>query len=56
MRALEFVYIEEEVAHAHAQNAPPEWFSSTPLDRSCAEAVEQDQLVVYQMIYICVKY
>ena len=30
MRALVLVYIIEEVAHAHAQNAPLEWFSSTP--------------------------
>ena len=30
MRALIYVYITEEVAHAHAKNAPLEWFSSTP--------------------------
>ena len=30
MRAPIFVYIIEEVAHAHAQNAPLEWFSATP--------------------------
>ena len=35
MRALIFVYIIEdyiieEVAHAHVQNAPLEWFLSTP--------------------------
>ena len=30
MRALIFVYIIEEVAHAHVQYAPLEWFSSTP--------------------------
>ena len=29
-RAIIFVYIIEEVAHAYAQNAPLEWFSSTP--------------------------
>ena len=30
MRAFIFDYIKQEVAHAHAQNAPLEWFSSTP--------------------------
>ena len=30
MRALVFVYNIEEVAHAHAQNEPFVWFSSTP--------------------------
>ena len=30
MRALVFVYIIEEVTHAHVQNAPLEWFLSTP--------------------------
>ena len=30
MRALVFIYMIEEVAHAHAQNAPLEWFPSTP--------------------------
>ena len=30
MRALIFVYIIEEVAHAHVQYAPLKWFSSTP--------------------------
>ena len=30
MRAHVFVYIIEEVAHAHAQNTPLEWFLSTP--------------------------
>ena len=30
MRAVVFVYNIEEVAHAHAQSAPFEWFSSTP--------------------------
>ena len=28
--ALVFDYIKEEGAHAHAQNAPLEWFSATP--------------------------
>ena len=52
MRALLFVYIIEDVAHAHAQNAPLEWFSSTP-GLGVAEAVEQDLLVVYLVIDIC---
>ena len=30
MRALIFVYIIEEVTHAHAQTAPHEWFLSIP--------------------------
>ena len=30
MRAFVFVYIGEEVAHAHVQNTPLEWFSLTP--------------------------
>ena len=30
MGALVFVYIIEEVAHAHAQNAPLEWLLSIP--------------------------
>ena len=30
MSALVFVYITEEVAHAHAQNIPLKWFSSIP--------------------------
>ena len=30
MRALVFVYIIKEVAHAHAQKATIEWLSSTP--------------------------
>ena len=30
MRALVSVCIKEEVSHAHAQNAPLEWFLSTP--------------------------
>ena len=29
MRAIAFVNIIEEVAHAHVQNAPLEWFLST---------------------------
>ena len=30
MRALVFVHSIVEVAHAHVQKAPIEWFSSTP--------------------------
>ena len=30
LRALVFVYIIEQVAHAHSKNTPLEWFSSTP--------------------------
>ena len=30
MRAMVFVYIIEEVAHANVHNAPLEWFSSAP--------------------------
>ena len=45
MRALIFVYIVEEVVHAHVQNAPLEWFSST-----AAQALERGLLVAYPMI------
>ena len=51
-RAVIFAYVIEEVAHAHAQNAPLKWFSSTP-GLGVAEAVEQDLLVVYLVIDIC---
>ena len=51
MRALVFVKIIEYVAHAHAQNAPLEWFSSTP-GMSRAEGTEGDLLVVYPVIHI----
>ena len=52
---LVFVYIIEEVVmHVHAQNAPLEWFSSTPLwAGSHAEAVERDLLVVYAVNDFC---
>ena len=50
MRPLAFVYIIEKVAHAHAQNSPLEWFSSTP--RSRALAVERDMLLAYPVIDI----
>ena len=42
-RDLIFVYIMEEVAHAHAQNAPLDWFLTTPV---------QDLLVAYLSIDI----
>ena len=45
MRALVFVYIIEEVAHA--QCALLEWFLSTPT--LGVEAVERDLLVAYPM-------
>ena len=45
MRTLVFVYIIEEVAHAHAQNVPLEWFLSVPA-LSRVQALERDLLVV----------
>ena len=51
MRALIFVYIIEEFALTHKQNAPLEWFSSTPgLGSNRAEAVGQDLLVANPVI------
>ena len=48
MRALVFVYIIQEVSHAHVQNASLEWFSSTPgFNRSRAEATERDLLFAH---------
>ena len=44
MSALEFVYIIEKVAHAHAHITPLEWFSSTP------GLGEGDLLVAYAVI------
>ena len=53
MRAFVFVII-EEVAHAHAQNAPLEWFLSTTGLRVVARLlIERDVLVAYLLIYIC---
>ena len=55
MRAPVFIYIYiEEVAHTHVQNAPIEWFSSTPRPEVMQKLseVEQDQLVAYPMIDI----
>ena len=51
MRALVFVYIIEEIAHNHAEYAPliKNWA------RSCVQAAEQDLLVAYPVIDICVK-
>ena len=48
MRALIFLYIIEKVAHAHAQNAPLEWFSVNTWARNSAEAVDW-----YPVINIC---
>ena len=53
MRALVFVYIIENVAHAHAQNAHIERFSSTPGLGVVPRHVERDQLVAYLVINIC---
>ena len=49
MRALVFVNIIKEVAHAHAQNAPliKNWATS------CVQAAERDVLVAYLVIDIC---
>ena len=54
-RTLICVYIIEEVAHAHAQNAPLEWFSSIPWLRvvSTVQALERHLLVAYPVIHIC---
>ena len=51
MRALVYLYIIEEVAHAHVQNAPRVLRVST-WARSRAEAVERDLLVAYPVIDI----
>ena len=45
MRTLVFVYIIEEVVHAHAQNAPFECFLSVSA-LSRVQALERDLLVV----------
>ena len=47
MRALVFVYIIEEVAHTHAQNAPLQWLSSKTV-----LATKRDLLVAYPVIDI----
>ena len=54
MRALVFVYIIEKVVHAHKQNAPLIVILINIWARSHAEAVEQDLLVAYPVIDICV--
>ena len=59
MRALIFVYIIEEVAHAHAQNAPLEWFLSTPglgvvpglLSRICWLHIRYSIFMVFARIF-----
>ena len=53
MMTLIFVYIIEEVAHAHAQNAPLEHFFVNIWAGSPVQAVKQDLLVVYPVIAIC---
>ena len=52
MRGLVFVYIIEEVAQAHAQNAP----LVNTWARRCAKAVKRDMLVAYTVIDICFMY
>ena len=47
MRALVFVYIIMEVAHAHAQKRNPLVVIINNWPRSCAKAVERDLLVTY---------
>ena len=51
MRALVFDNIIEEVAHAHALNAPLEFLVNT-WARKRADALERDLLVVYPVIDI----
>ena len=51
MRALRFVYIIiEKVSQAHVQNAPFEWFWSTPWRGDMyAKAVDRDLLIAYNI-------
>ena len=58
MGALVFVYISEELAHSHAQNAPLEWFKSEPglgvvprlLSEICWLHIRRSTFVIHRLV------
>ena len=53
MRALVFVYIIEEVAHTHVQNAPGKWLLSTPGQGVVLRLLSEICWLRIRMINIC---